>query len=79
MRITLIETLIFEAAVEALCEGILSWLTRLDVVSLNICFLKPFEKSHTGQLCPIIADNSVRLSSAFDKAVKFSGDTLTWQ
>ena len=57
----LIETLVAEAAVEALDKSALHRFAGSDVMPFDMGLLAPFEDGHAGHLRAVVGDNRLRL------------------
>lgn len=74
----LVETLVTQAAVEALDIAVLLRLARRDVVPLDRPLLRPSQDRQAGQLGAVVADNHQRRHAArSDDGVQLTSDTCT--
>lgn len=68
-----------QAAVKALRESILHWLSWSDVVRVDLSVLGPAQDHHAGELSPVVKGDGVRLPTAGDELIKLSGDPQAGQ
>lgn len=70
----LVETLVSQAAVEALDEAVLHGLSRRDVVPLDLPVFLPFQDGIRRKFGPIIADHHARITARSGDIIELTGN-----
>ena len=75
----LVQQLVPQAAVEALDEGVLLRLARIDVVPGHPVLVSPFQNGPAGELCPVLTDNAAGLAADPDQGAELPGHSCARQ
>src|ERR1700761_1965872 len=71
----LVETLVAQAAIEALDEAVLGRFARHDVVPFDATLFLPGQDCARGQLGAVVADDHERRGPHLDDPIEFTGNT----
>ena len=75
----LVQAFVAHPAVKAFHEPVLHWLSRRDVMPVNLAVFLPFQDGIAGEFGPIIADDHTWIAAHLSDPVQFMRDTVTRQ
>ena len=73
----LVQKLVTHASVEAFAKAVLHWLTRSDVMLLDLTFARPGKDGVRGELRSMIGDDHAGPATPPDERRQLSGDALS--